>query len=53
MEHRKEEESAGLDIWPASPKHMTTEKSKEEMDFCAGLDNGKGCCQASSEGLNW
>lgn len=53
MEHRKDEELAGHDIWPATPKHNPTNKSKEEIDFCAGLDGGTGCCKGAGEELDW
>lgn len=53
MEHRKEEELAGHDIWPATPKHKPTDKSKEEIDFCAGLDGVTGFCKGAGEELDW
>jgi hypothetical protein len=44
MSHRKEEEVAGKDIWPATPQQLVTGKNQEEIDFCNGLEcnNGQG-----------
>lgn len=51
MEHRKEEELAGHDIWPATPRHKPTDKSQEEIDFCDALD--KAGCQGAAAELSW
>ncbi|KPM36567.1 hypothetical protein AK830_g9985 [Neonectria ditissima] len=38
MEHRQQEEAVGKEIWPATPKHVVSEKNQEDIDFCKGLD---------------
>lgn len=48
MKHRQRELDEGGEIWPATPKHVLSEKSKEEIEFCEGLD-----CAAVKEDLAW
>lgn len=38
MKHHEQEEADGQEIWPATPKHLVSEKNKEEIDFCKSLD---------------
>lgn len=38
MAHREEEEAVGSEIWPAMPKRAKSDKSDEEIAFCAKLD---------------
>lgn len=47
MEHYKQEEVEGHQIWPAIPKSMASRESQEDEDFCNKLE-----C-AGSEGLEW
>lgn len=48
MKHRQREEEEGDEVWPATPKHAMSEKTKEEIAFCAGLD-----CSGEKEDLAW
>lgn len=48
MQHRKDEEAAGCQMWPATPIQDSSSKMREELDFCASLD----CTHDKSE-LDW
>lgn len=48
MKHRQREVELGDEIWPAAPEHLVSEKSKEEIDFCANLD-----CASEQKDLEW
>lgn len=48
MNHRAKEEKEDKEIWPATPKHVLSEKSKGEVMFCEGLD-----CGGEKESLTW
>jgi hypothetical protein len=47
MEHHKQEEAEGHQVWPAVPKDVTTGESQEDVEFCNKLQ-----CSESS-GLEW
>lgn len=51
MEHQKQEETVGHEIWPATPRHKLTDKNQEEVDFCNALD--KAACKARKAELSW
>ncbi|KEZ43926.1 hypothetical protein SAPIO_CDS4114 [Scedosporium apiospermum] len=51
MEHQKQEETVGHEIWPATPRHKLTDKNEEEVDFCNALD--RAACQARKAELSW
>ncbi|RMZ43337.1 hypothetical protein AFCA_009356 [Aspergillus flavus] len=38
FDHRKREEEAGKDIWPAVPQYEASDKLQEEIKFCEGLE---------------
>ncbi|KAB8215288.1 Rieske [2Fe-2S] iron-sulfur domain-containing protein [Aspergillus novoparasiticus] len=43
FDHRKREEEAGKDIWPAVPQYDASDKLQEEIRFCEGLEcSGEG-----------
>lgn len=48
VNHRKEEEASGRQIWPATPAHEVSSKSRGELDFCASLD-----CANEAPELKW
>ncbi|KAF5674677.1 cytochrome p450 oxidoreductase [Fusarium heterosporum] len=47
MEHHKQEEGVGQQIWPAAPKAATSGEAQEDVDFCNKLE-----C-SGSDGLEW
>lgn len=42
MAHYEEEEAAGSEIWPATPKHAKTVRGDEEVALCEKLDCADG-----------
>jgi hypothetical protein len=49
--HHEEEQAAGVEIWPAVPKHNVTTTMQADIDLCRRLD-----CEASRNAnseLSW
>lgn len=50
MEHRKNEQKQGVEIWPATPKAQLSKNSAEDETFCSQLEASS--CMAKPE-LAW
>lgn len=51
MDHRREEDTLGREIWRVTPTHKMTDQTQKEVDFCNSLEAGT--CSAGDTTLEW